>query len=96
MTFRNGRNPLVNGVETPVDADGVFVSDMLQQKSSHAMVKSITEIAHCMGKKVIAEFVENEAILSALRSLGVDFAQGYHVGRPLSLNRILKKQPRLH
>ncbi len=46
------------------------------------MVKSINDIGHVMGKKTIAEFVENEAILQALREIGVDYAQGYHIGKP--------------
>ncbi|MCP3867963.1 MAG: DUF1631 family protein [Gammaproteobacteria bacterium] len=85
--------------DMPVDSikiDGVFVSDMLQQKSSHAMVKSITEIAHCMGKTVVAEFVENESILHALRKIGVDFAQGYQVGRPIPIDQILTHCSAVH
>jgi EAL domain-containing protein (putative c-di-GMP-specific phosphodiesterase class I) len=35
-----------------------------------------------MGKRVIAEFVENEEIVHVLADIGVDFAQGYHIGRP--------------
>ena len=46
------------------------------------MVKSINEIGQVMGKKTIAEFVENEPILEKLREIGVDYAQGYGVGRP--------------
>ncbi|WP_172838854.1 EAL domain-containing protein [Solemya velesiana gill symbiont] len=72
----------------PVDIikiDGISVKDMLQDKSSHAMVKSITDVAHFMGKQVIAEFVENEAILIELRNLGVDYAQGYGIGQPAKI-----------
>ncbi|MET0024356.1 MAG: DUF1631 family protein [Sedimenticola sp.] len=75
--------------ELPVDIikiDGVFVKDMLDDESSHAMVKSITDVAHMMGKQVIAEFVENEAILIELRNLGVDYAQGYGIGQPAKLD----------
>lgn len=73
-----------------VKIDGIFVKDMLKEKSSHAMVRSITEIAHYMNKKVIAEYVETEALIIELRQIGVDFAQGYGVGRPQPLNSILK------
>jgi EAL domain-containing protein (putative c-di-GMP-specific phosphodiesterase class I) len=85
--------------DMPVDVikiDGVFVSDMLEQKSSYTMVKSVTEIAHFMGKKVIAEFVENEEILHALRKLKVDFAQGYAVGHPVPLDKILRDKTALN
>jgi len=46
------------------------------------MVKSITEVGHFMGKKTIAEFVENNQILEQLRITGVDYAQGYAIERP--------------
>jgi EAL domain-containing protein (putative c-di-GMP-specific phosphodiesterase class I) len=45
-------------------------------------VKSIVDIAHSLGKQTIAEGVEDAATLTALRDRGVDFAQGFHLGRP--------------
>ncbi len=69
----------------PVDflkIDGMFVRDMVDDPIDLAMVKSINEIGHLMGKKTIAEFVENEEILGCLKKLGVDYAQGYHIGKP--------------
>lgn len=69
----------------PVDyvkIDGSFVRDILDDPISYAMVRSINEIAHEMGKKTIAEFVEKKAIIEKLREIGVDYAQGYSVGRP--------------
>ena len=62
--------------------DGVFVRGIVDNAIDFAMVRSINEIARVMGKKTIAEFVENEAILERLRDLGVDYAQGYVLGRP--------------
>ena len=47
-----------------------------------ALVSSIHEIAHVMGKQTIAEFVENALILKRLQALGVDYAQGYVLGYP--------------
>ncbi|MEX0950822.1 MAG: EAL domain-containing protein, partial [Gammaproteobacteria bacterium] len=72
----------------PVDylkIDGGFVRDMVTDKIDRAMVRSINEIGHVMGKKTIAEFVENDEILAILRQLGVDYAQGYGIARPLPL-----------
>ena len=64
--------------------DGLFVKDIVDDPIDLAMVKSINDIGHAMGKKTIAEFVENRAILQKLRlrEIGVDFAQGYGIGRP--------------
>ncbi|MCB1850605.1 MAG: EAL domain-containing protein [Gammaproteobacteria bacterium] len=73
-----------------IKIDGVFVKDLLQEKSSHAMVKSITEIAHYANKQVIAEYAETEAVIIELRNLEVDFAQGYGIGLPRPLNSLLK------
>ncbi len=69
----------------PVDflkIDGSFVTDMLQNPVNHAMVEAIHRIGHIMGKKTIAESVESTAILDALRTIGVDYAQGFAIARP--------------
>ncbi len=69
----------------PVDylkIDGIFVRDILDDAIDFSIVKSINEIGHVLGKKTVAEFVENAAILEKLRPLGVDFVQGYGVGMP--------------
>ena len=62
----------------PVDylkIDGAFVKDILEDPVDLAMVKSISDIGHLMGKKTVAEFVENEQVLDALVEIGVDYAQ---------------------
>lgn len=69
----------------PVDylkIDGSFIRDITHDPIDRAMVQSINEIGHVMGKETIAEFVESEESLQLLREIGVDHAQGYHVGRP--------------
>ena len=69
----------------PVDylkIDGAFVKDMVNDPLDCAMVKAINEVGHAMGKKTIAEWVENEATLERLEEIGVDYAQGYVIDRP--------------
>lgn len=46
------------------------------------LIRSMVEIAQTLGKRTVAEFVENKETLELLRSLGVDYAQGYYIGRP--------------
>ncbi|KPK40458.1 MAG: hypothetical protein AMJ69_02260 [Gammaproteobacteria bacterium SG8_47] len=58
---------------------------MLHDPNDYNMVVSINQIGHVMGIRTIAEFVEDEAICNALRRLGVDYVQGYWVGRPQML-----------
>ncbi|MYN01861.1 EAL domain-containing protein [Pseudoduganella sp. DS3] len=73
----------------PVDyvkIDGSFIRGILHSPTERAMVESINQIAHVMGKQTIAEFVEAEAELACLRAMGVDYAQGYGVGRPQPLS----------
>jgi len=75
----------------PVDflkIDGAFIKNMDKNPYDLALVKSITEVGHFMGKKIIAECVETEVILHKLRDVGVDFAQGYAVGAPIRLEEI--------
>jgi diguanylate cyclase (GGDEF)-like protein/PAS domain S-box-containing protein len=75
----------------PVDylkIDGSFVKDILEDKVDLAMVKSINEVGHIMGKKTIAEFVENEDIFNLLKALGVDYAQGHGIGKPILLHEL--------
>jgi EAL domain-containing protein (putative c-di-GMP-specific phosphodiesterase class I) len=72
----------------PVDylkIDGQFIRNIHIDPVDRAMVKSIIEIAKLMGKSTVAEYVENQQILSVLQELGVDFAQGYHFSRPQPL-----------
>ena len=75
----------------PVDflkIDGMFVRDILDDPIDFALVRSINEIGQVMGKRTIAESVENEAILGKLREIGVDYVQGYGVGRPFPLTNL--------
>lgn len=74
----------------PVDylkIDGSFVKELLHDPIDREMVRSINEIGHLTGKKTIAEYAENEDIITMLRSLGVDYAQGYGISMPQRIAR---------
>jgi diguanylate cyclase (GGDEF)-like protein/PAS domain S-box-containing protein len=78
----------------PVDylkIDGVFVKDIVEDPVGLALVKSINEIGHVMGKQTIAEFVESQEILDELNKIGVDYAQGYYLGKPKPLSELRVK-----
>jgi len=69
--------------------DGSFVRHMDEETLDYAIVASINEIGHVMGLQTVAEFVESDATLQILRGLGVDYAQGYAVGRPRPFAEVL-------
>lgn len=76
----------------PIDylkIDGIFIRDLENDHMDAAIVKSINQMSHVMGKKTIAEFVENEAINKVLADIGVDFAQGYHFGKPVPIEMLV-------
>lgn len=69
----------------PVDIikiDGSFIRDMLDDPVSYAMVRAATDIGHQIGLTVVAEWVTSEAVMQALRKLGVDLAQGFSLHMP--------------
>lgn len=76
----------------PVDylkIDGIFIKDIMNSPIDRAMVRSINEIGHVMGKKTVAEFVENQEIQDFLLSIGVDYCQGYHLSQPRPFEELL-------
>ena len=72
----------------PVDwikIDGAFVRQIIDDKVDRLFVKSIIDIAQAMDIRCVAEFVENEEILDALKEMGADYGQGYALGKPAEL-----------
>lgn len=75
--------------ELPVDwlkIDGVFVRKIASDREDYAVVKSINEIGHFLGKKTIAEYVVDDETLNLVREIGVDFAQGFGISPPLLMD----------
>lgn len=69
--------------------DGAFIKGVLDSPVDQAIVQSITGVARTMGLQTIAEFVESEAVIERLREYGVDYVQGYGVGKPVPLDELL-------
>jgi PAS domain S-box-containing protein len=67
---------------TYVKIDGSFVNGITRNESDSSIVEAMVHMVHSLGKFVIAEGIEDEETLNKLRSFGVDFGQGFHIGRP--------------
>jgi len=75
--------------------DGEFVTDLTTSRTNQLVVKAVVDIARGLGKRTIAEFVEDAQTLEMLRGMGVDFAQGFHVAKPAPLPLLQAALPHL-
>jgi len=73
--------------------DGSFVRNLSKDPVDRHLVMAMVHLAGSLGKKTIAEFVEDEETLEILKSIGVDCAQGFHIGRPRPLDDVLAELP---
>jgi len=81
--------------QLPVDyvkLDGSFIRNLHQTPDDQVLVRALVEVAKAFGKKAIAEFVEHEETLDILRTLGVEYAQGYYIDRPKPLEVLLSQE----
>jgi EAL domain-containing protein (putative c-di-GMP-specific phosphodiesterase class I)/CHASE2 domain-containing sensor protein len=74
-----------------IKIDQSFVKAMIDNRSDRLMVQSTIGLAHSLGRQVVAEGVEQSEILDALVAMGCDIAQGYAIGRPMSLESLIKR-----
>jgi diguanylate cyclase (GGDEF)-like protein/PAS domain S-box-containing protein len=82
----------------PVDSvkiDGSFVRGLVDDPTSQALVRSMAEVARATGKVTVAECVEDANVLDLVRELGVDWAQGWHLGVPVPDPAPLEAAPQL-
>jgi EAL domain-containing protein (putative c-di-GMP-specific phosphodiesterase class I) len=75
--------------------DGEFVTDLTTSRTNQLVVKAVVDIARGLGKRTIAEFVEDAETLELLRGMGVDFAQGFYVAKPAPLPLLRAALPHL-
>jgi EAL domain-containing protein (putative c-di-GMP-specific phosphodiesterase class I) len=83
--FGTGYSSLAYLRNLPIDEvkiDRSFVAGLTSNSADRSIVESTIDLAHSLGFVVVAEGIEDEQTLDRLRSLGCDFAQGYHLGRP--------------
>ncbi|MGA9637294.1 EAL domain-containing protein, partial [Flavobacterium sp.] len=86
--FGVGTSSLAYLKTLPVDylkIDGSFIRNIVNDSIDRAMVDTINRVGHIMGLLTVGEYAESQTVIDELRSLGVDFAQGYAVARPQPL-----------
>lgn len=69
--------------------DGTYIRNIVTDKTDQALTASMVDVAHALGLKVIAEFVDNEAAYQLLKEMDVDYVQGYWVHKPQQLEQLL-------
>ena len=87
--FGSGLSSFTYLKNLPVDylkIDGQFIRNVINDSVDESMVKAISQVGHAMGIEMIAERVESRQVLDKLGSLGVEFAQGYFIARPASID----------
>ncbi|BDG61655.1 putative bifunctional diguanylate cyclase/phosphodiesterase [Caldinitratiruptor microaerophilus] len=90
--FGRGFSSLFHLKHLPVDylkIDGAFVESLPHHPVDQHLVRAIVEAARGVGARTVAEYVRDGETLALLRDLGVDYAQGYHVGPPVPVERVL-------
>jgi EAL domain-containing protein (putative c-di-GMP-specific phosphodiesterase class I) len=78
---------------TMLKIDGSFVRDVLKDPRAESMVRAIAQLARSMSITTVAEYVETEAISVRIAELGVDYGQGFAIGRPIPLEDLLTELP---
>jgi diguanylate cyclase (GGDEF)-like protein len=80
---------------TTLKIDGSFVRDILKDTRSESMVQAIAQLARGMGIATVAEYVETDELRHRIAALGVDYGQGFAIGRPTPLQEVLAELPLL-
>ncbi len=80
---------------TMLKIDGSFVRDVLKDPRAESMVRAIAQLARSMSIATVGEYVETEEIRARIATLGVDYGQGFAIGRPGPLDELLTELPLL-
>jgi EAL domain-containing protein (putative c-di-GMP-specific phosphodiesterase class I) len=81
---------------TMLKIDGSFVRDVLRDPRADSMVQVIAQLARTMSLDTVAEYVETDEIRERIAAHGVDYAQGYALGRAEPFDEVLKALPQLN
>jgi diguanylate cyclase (GGDEF)-like protein len=90
--FGTGLSSLVYLKSLPVSVlkiDGAFVRDAGSNPRTESMVRAIAQLARTMGMETVAEYVETDELRARMAGLGVDYGQGFAIGRPVPIDQIL-------
>ena len=97
--FGRGLSSFGNLKSLPLDylkIDGLFIRTLAADSVHQAMVTAMIRMARTLNFQIVAEQVEDAAALEAARKMGVDFVQGFHLGKPQRLIRVLARRPVLN
>jgi EAL domain-containing protein (putative c-di-GMP-specific phosphodiesterase class I) len=78
---------------TMLKIDGSFVREVLKDARAESMVRAIAQLARSMSIITVAEYIETEAISTRIAELGVDYGQGFAIGKPIALAELLLELP---
>jgi Amt family ammonium transporter len=90
--FGTGLSSLAYLKSLPVSVlkiDGTFVRDAGSNQRTESMVRAIAQLARTMGMETVAEYVETDELRTRMAALGVDYGQGFAIGRPVPIDQVL-------
>lgn len=90
--FGSGASSMMYLRDLPIDylkIDGSFIRNIATDPINRALVKSMNEVAHIVGKQTVAEYVTDENVLKVVQELGIDYAQGWYVCEPAPPEKFL-------
>ncbi|MCL6638493.1 MAG: EAL domain-containing protein [Firmicutes bacterium] len=76
----------------PVDflkIDGTYMRNLDTEPVQQALIQAMNTVAHTLGKKTVVEYIENESALELLKTMNIDYGQGYHLGHPIPIHDVI-------